>query len=283
MKPDPRFHGRFVEGGAGTKLFVEAIGNPAHPPVLFIHGFSQCRLAWDRQFEVPLAADFYLVRLDIRGHGLSDKPRDAAAYQNGKHWADDIHAVIRALGLKRPVLSGWSYGGYIMCDYVRHYGQEAIGGLNFVAAATELGSDEASMMLGPALLALAPGLLSNNAAESSLALASLVDLLTHGELDPHDFYFFLGFNAAAPPHVRQAMFGRKLDNRDVLRGLKVPVLITHGQEDQLVLTASADFIASHIPHASRVDYPRCGHAPFFEVADQFNRDLAAFARKRLAD
>ena len=279
MKPDPRFHGRFVEGGGGTKLFVEAIGNPANPPILFIHGFSQCRLAWDRQFEVPLAADFYLVRLDLRGHGLSDKPRDAAAYQNGKHWADDIHAVIQALGLKRPALSGWSYGGYIICDYVRHYGQEAIGGLHFVAAVTELGSDEASQMLGPALLALAPALLSNNAAESSLALGSLVDLLTHDELDPHDFYFFLGFNAAVPPLVRQAMFDRKLDNRGVLRGLKVPVLITQGQEDQLVLTAAADFIAGHIPHASRVDYPRCGHAPFFEVADQFNRDLAAFARR----
>ena len=280
MRADPRLNGRFVEGGGGTKVFVEAVGNPTNPSILFIHGFSQCRLAWDRQFEVPLAADFYLVRLDIRGHGLSDKPRDAAAYQNGKHWADDIHAVIRALGLKRPVLSGWSYGGHIMCDYVRHYGQEAIGGLHFVDAATELGSDEASKMLGPALLALAPALLSNNAAESSLALGSFVDLLTHDELDPHDFYFFLGFNAAVPPHVRQAMFDRKLDNRDVLRGLKVPVLITHGQQDQLVLTTSADFIASHIPHASRVDYPRCGHAPFFEVADQFNRDLAAFVRGR---
>jgi len=50
-----------------------------------------------------------------------------------------------------------------------------------------------------------------------------------------------------------------------------------------VLPTASDFIASHISHASRVDYPRCGHAPFFEVADQFNRDLAAFARKRLAD
>jgi non-heme chloroperoxidase len=279
MKPDGRFHGRFVEGGGGTKLFVETIGNPANPAILFIHGFSQCRLAWDRQFESALAADFHLVRLDLRGHGLSDKPREAAAYQNGKHWADDIQAVVRALGLKRPVLSGWSYGGHILCDYVRHCGQEAIGGLNFVDAATELGSDDASKMLGPALLALAPALLSNNAAESSLALGSLVDLLTHDELDPHDFYFFLGFNAAVPPHVRQAMFDRKLANREVLRGLKVPVLITHGREDQLVLTTAADFIATHVPQASRVDYPRCGHAPFFEVADQFNRDLGAFVRR----
>ena len=279
MRADPRFNGRFVEGGGGTKVFVEAVGNPTNPSILFIHGFSQCRLAWDRQFEVPLAADFYLVRLDDRGHGLSDKPRDPAAYQNGKNWADDIHAVIQALSLKRPVLSGWSYGGHIICDYVRHYGQESIGGLNFVAAATELGSDEATKMLGPALLALAPALLSNDAVEASLALGSFVDLLTHEELDPHDFYFFLGLSAAVPSYVRQSLFGRKLDNRDVLKSLKVPVLIMQGREDQLVLTAAADFIASHIPHASRIDYPRCGHAPFFEVADQFNQDLGAFVRR----
>lgn len=279
MKSDPRFNGRFVEGGGGTKVFVEAVGNPGNPPILFIHGFSQCRLAWDRQFESALAADFYLVRLDNRGHGESDKPRDPAAYQNGKHWADDIQAVIKALGLTRPVLSGWSYGGYIMCDYVRHYGQEAIGGLNFVNAATELGSDEATKMLGPGLLALAPALLSNDANESTVALQSLVDLLTHDRLAPSDFYFFLGFNAAVPPYVRQALFERKLDNRDVLKSLKVPVLIMQGQEDLLVLPACADFIASHVSHASRVDYPRCGHAPFFEVADRFNRDLGAFARR----
>ena len=279
MKTDPRFNGRFVEGGGGIKLFVETTGNPANPSILFIHGFSQCRLSWDRQFESALAGDFYLVRMDNRGHGMSDKPRDPAAYQNGKNWADDIHAVIKALGLNRPVLSGWSYGGYIISDYVRHYGQEAIGGLNFVDAVTELGSDDASKMLGPALLALAPALLSNDAVESSLALGSFIDLVTHDELEPHDFYFLLGFNAAVPSYVRQALFGRKLDNRDVLKSLKVPVLITQGQEDQLVLTVAADFIASHIPHASRIDYPRCGHAPFFEVADQFNRDLGAFVRR----
>jgi pimeloyl-ACP methyl ester carboxylesterase len=47
-----------------------------------------------------------LVALDLRGHGLSDKPRDG--YSDSKLWADDIHAVIRELNLARPVPSGWS-------------------------------------------------------------------------------------------------------------------------------------------------------------------------------
>ena len=54
--------------------------------------------------------------MDIRGHGLSDKPRDV--YGDSKLWADDVHAVITTLGLHTPVLSGWSYGGVITSDYV---------------------------------------------------------------------------------------------------------------------------------------------------------------------
>ena len=56
-----------------------------------------------------------MVRLDPRGHGLSDKLADPAAFQDGKIWAEDIRPVISALRLSRPVLAGWSYGGFIIC------------------------------------------------------------------------------------------------------------------------------------------------------------------------
>ncbi len=68
-----------------------------------------------------LADTFRLVALDLRGHGLSDKPLDG--YADSKMWADDIHAVIRALRLDHPVLCGWSYGALVILDYIRHYGE----------------------------------------------------------------------------------------------------------------------------------------------------------------
>src|SRR5713226_7977069 len=102
-----------VTGGGGIQLHVEETGNPDGRPILFIHGFSQCRLAWGKQLNSDLANDFRLVAMDIRGHGLSAKPRDA--YGDAKLWADDVHAVIGVLGLDRPILSGWSYGGVIIC------------------------------------------------------------------------------------------------------------------------------------------------------------------------
>jgi pimeloyl-ACP methyl ester carboxylesterase len=41
----------------------------------------------------------------------------------------------RALALERPILVGWSYGGYVICDYLRKFGDRDLGGIVFVAAA----------------------------------------------------------------------------------------------------------------------------------------------------
>jgi non-heme chloroperoxidase len=97
-----------VTGGAGVTLHVEETGNPAGHPVLFVHGLSQCRLAWDRQLRSGLGRDLRLVAMDLRGHGLSEKTRDA--YGDPSAWAADIHTVVTELGMERPILCAWSYG-----------------------------------------------------------------------------------------------------------------------------------------------------------------------------
>ncbi len=68
------------------------------------------------------------------------------------------------------------------------------------------------------------------------------------------------------------------DDGEMILSFEVPSLILQGREDCIVLSASSDNIARHIPHVSRVDYNHCGHVPFVEVAEQFNRDTAAFMR-----
>jgi pimeloyl-ACP methyl ester carboxylesterase len=75
--------------------------------------------------------------------------------------------VISALRLNKPILAGWSYGGFIICDYIRHYGQENLGGLIFVAAATEMGRDEANTLYGAEFLQLVPGFFSTDYATFS--------------------------------------------------------------------------------------------------------------------
>ena len=82
-----------ITGGGGVQVHVVETGNQRGRPIVFIHGVSQCSLQWSRQLDSSLVEDHRLVALDMRGHGLSDKPR--VGYDDSKQWADDLNAVSR--------------------------------------------------------------------------------------------------------------------------------------------------------------------------------------------
>lgn len=265
-----------IVGGGGVALNVLEAGSPGAPSVIFIHGFSQNALAWTRQLDSDLADDLHLVALDIRGHGDSDKPRDA--YADSRLWADDIQAVIDGLGLARPVLSGWSYGGLVICDYLAAYGESQLGGVNFVSAITRVG-EPVFQYLDPDFIALVPGFYSNDVAESTIALKAFMGLCTAQPVDPRDYFMFLGYNTIVPPYVREGLFARKLEYDALLAKLSLPALITHGASDRIVLEKMARHTAERVRHAQLSIYEGTGHAVFWEDADRFNRELRAFVMK----
>ena len=262
-----------VIGGGGIQLHVEETGNPQGKPILFIHGFSQCRLCWNKQMKSDLANEFRLVTLDNRGHGLSEKPQDE--YGDTQLWAEDIQAVITTLGLDHPVLTGWSYGGEIICDYLRHYGEEHISGLNFVGAISKLG-EPVFPFLSQEFLALADGFFSNVVEESVAALQKFMRLCVHEEPTIEDFYFFLGYNTIVPPYVRAGLFGRTIENDDIIAQISKPVLITHGEDDAIVLLEMAKFHETKISQAQISYYPGAGHATFWENPERFNAEIRSF-------
>ena len=263
-----------IPSSDGTRLYVQETGNPSGRPVLFIHGYSQCRLAWNKQLHSNLADDLRLVVMDIRGHGLSDKPVDA--YVDSRLWADDIQAVIQALNLKQPILSGWSYGGVIICDYIQFYGEDQIGGTHLVSAVTRLG-EPVMPFLGKAFVDCIPGFFSTDAETSSKALQTFMHICAYGEPKPEDYYFFLGYNTIVPPYVRQGLFSRTLNYDDLLTRLRKPVLITHGVKDEIVLHQMSEHNAHLLPGARFSSYPDVGHAPFWEATERFNQELCEFA------
>jgi pimeloyl-ACP methyl ester carboxylesterase len=264
-----------VSGGGRLQLHVRETGNPNGKPILFIHGFSQCRLAWNKQMHSDLANDFRLLALDIRGHGLSEKPRDV--YGDSKLWADDVHAVIAALGLDKPVLSGWSYGGVIMSDYVNAYGEDQIAGTNWVGAVSRLGDPLLQAgFIGTDFLSLAPSFFSDSVEESVTALQKFMRLCVHAEPSPEDFYFFLGYNVIVPPHVRLGLFSRHLNNDPVIAKMRKPMLLSYGEQDAIVLLSMGQHIARLAKHAKLSVYPSVGHAPFWEAPERFNRELREF-------
>jgi pimeloyl-ACP methyl ester carboxylesterase len=266
-----------VKGAAGVKLHVREHGNSAGIPILLIHGWSQSHLCWSKQYGSSLANDARIVALDLRGHGMSDAPAEIDQYTDGDKWADDIAAVIDQLALDRPVLVGWSYGGYIISDYVRRNGQSKIAGINFVAAAVVLNRKVFGTLVGPGFLENAPGACQDDLPTNIAAIRRLLRACVVKPVSEDDFEEILAFNMVVRPNVRGALLQRELDFASLLEGITVPVLVTHGRSDTLVLPAMADYILNHCKTAEVSWYEGVGHAPFLEEPLRFNTELKRFA------
>ena len=263
-----------IIGGGGARLHLVEAGDSRGPSILFLHGCSQSWLTWDRQLRSELVRRHRLVAMDLRGHGSSDRPPDG--YGDSRLWAADIDAAIRELELDQPILCGWSYGPLVILDYIRHYGEERIGGIHLVGAVTKLGTDAAAAAISTEFLALLPRLFSSDVGEGVSGLESLLHLCFAREPEAPDLYTMLGFGVSVPPSVRQALLTRVVDNDDLLPSIAKPVLITHGALDAVV---RPEVVARHragLPHAEVDIMAGAGHAAFWDDAARFNQRLGAF-------
>ena len=266
-----------VKGAAGVKLHVREYGKSTGVPILIIHGWSQSHLCWSKQYESALKDDARIVALDLRGHGMSDAPAEIDQYTDGDKWADDIAAVIDQLALDRPILVGWSYAGYIISDYVRRKGQDKIAGINFVAAAVVLSQKAFGTLVGPGFLENAPGACQDDLPTNIAAMRRFLRACFVKPVSQDNFEEILAFNMVIKPRVRGALIRRELDFASLLEGITVPVLVTHGRSDTVVLPAMADYILKHCNSAEQSWYEGVGHAPFLEEPLRFNTELKRFA------
>lgn len=266
-----------VDGGGGVRLRVCEWGSASGRPILFIHGWSQNLRCWQMQYESATLKNFRLVALDLRGHGESDAPARADAYSNGDLWADDIAAIIRELGLSKPILVGWSYGGFIVADYLRKYGEQQIAGIVFVGAAVVLGSKAFGTLIGPGFLANAPAACDPDPATHQAAIDRFLQAAVVKPVPQETLDAVREFILMVSPQVRGFLIQRELDFTGVLERLTVPVLLMHGRADTVVLPAMSEYILEHCRSAKVSWFEGVGHAPFVEDPERFNSELARFA------
>ena len=278
-EPTGRMKTHDVEGGGGVRLHVREWGKADGPPVVFIHGWSQNHLCWDKQYESALRDEFRLVAFDLRGHGMSEAPAGPGPYTDDRLWADDLAAVIGRLDVERAVLVGWSYGAFVICDYIRAYGQDRVAAINFVEGVVKLGEAAFGTLIGPGFLDHFADATADDLPTNIRGMRGFVRACLAKPVAAEDLETALCWNMAVAPQVRASLGAREIDDDDVLRGLDVPLLVTQGRSDTVVLPAMAEHILATCPAAEASWYDGVGHVPHLEEPGRFNRELAALTRR----
>lgn len=260
-----RFHE--VNAADGTPLNVVETGNVDAPALLLLHGFSQSYLSFHLQLhDTELTERFRVVAFDLRGHGGSGKPWLREAYAGHRPWADDVHRVIETLKLDKPVIVGWSFGGYVAMDYIREYGAGSIAAL--VLTGSHAG-----------LIARSDGPRTRYVGDLDMAIRNAREFMQLMSAKPvSDDMLDRGTYAHVmmPAYVRNAMIDKRLDNTDMLTSLSVRTLVILGDQDASLPATPIQGILEVNRNITIKTLSGVGHSAFIEDAVSFNRELAQF-------
>jgi len=114
---------RSEEAADATAISVDD-GGSGGIPVIFVHSLAGNALQWSSQLK-HLRKERRAIALDLRGHGLSESPRNGEYSINSL--AEDIEAVADASGLQRFILVGHSLGATVSIDYAGRYPEKVAG------------------------------------------------------------------------------------------------------------------------------------------------------------
>jgi len=249
------------------RLYVEQAGSGN--PIVFIHGFGADSRVWDCQFEA-FARRNHVIRIDLRGHGMSDVP-DGKAYS----YAEDLNRLLEQLHIPQACIIGQSLGGGIALEFALAYPQKTsslvlvdstLDGYTWSTEWTEswtpiyrefaIAGANAAL---PKLLAhplFAPGF------RQSALKARLSDILAG-----YSGWHILNEDPVIesdPPAIQ------------LLEKIQAPTLILVGELDLPDFHAISDILEKKIPNAQKVELDDVGHVLPMEAPEACNRIILNF-------
>src|SRR6185437_8577700 len=107
---------------ANVDLAYDVSGASQNPTLLLVHGFPHDRTLWAPQMHA-LSAVYQCVTVDLRGFGESS----SAPPYSMDQYADDLAALLDAIGVRRAVIAGISMGGYVAFAMWRRHAARVTG------------------------------------------------------------------------------------------------------------------------------------------------------------
>ena len=267
--------GSFIRLTDGVTHY-ELCGSENGQPVILVHGFSTPYFIFDTTFEFLVKAGFRVLRYDLFGRGLSDRP----------HVDYNIHLFVRqlkdlldTLGIKQINLVGLSMGGPITAafisenpDYViRHVLIDPAG-----AKRVELPSVLEALKI-PVLGELAFGLFGS----VSLVKGIASDMLNQEAVEHFQNQYkvqmqYKGFKSAILSTIRNGMLESFYETYVRVGDLKKPTLLFWGRQDKTVPFEYSQAVTQAIPHTEFHVIENCGHIPHYEKPEVVNPILLEF-------
>ena len=265
----------------GTEIFYKDWGSDSAQPIVFSHGWPLSADDWDTQMMFFLAHGYRVVAHDRRGHGRSTQVDDG---HDMDHYADDLAAVVTHLDLHDAIHIGHSTGGGEVAHYLARHGEDR-------AAKAVL------------ISAVPPLMVQTDANPGGLPKTVFDDLQNQTATRRSAFYRdlasgpFYGFNrpgvepseAVIQNWWRQGMMGgakahydgivafSQTDFTGDLQQITIPVLVMHGDDDQIVPYAdSGPLTASLLKNGTLKTYQGYPHGMPTTQAETINADILAF-------
>ena len=267
----------------GAQIFYKAWGDKNAQPVVFHHGWPLSGDEWDSQLLFFLSHGYRVIAPDRRGHGRSSQTDTGNEMDT---YASDVAELVKALDLKNAVHVGHSTGG----GEVAHYVARAEPGR--VAKAVLIGA------VPPIMLKTAsnPGGLPLEVFDGFRAALAANRAQFFIDVPSGPFYGFNRPGANVSQGLidnwwRQGMMGgakaqyecikafSETDFTEDLKAIDVPVLIMHGEDDQVVpIDDSAKLAIKLVKKGTLKTYPGLSHGMAATHPERINADLLAFVR-----
>jgi non-heme chloroperoxidase len=262
----------------GTKIFYKDWGKGQ--PIVFSHGWPLTADDWDGQMLFFGQHGYRVIAHDRRGHGRSSQTWDGNEMNT---YADDLAALFETLDLKDAIMVGHSTGGGEVARYLGRHGSERVAKAALVSAVPPLMLKTEKNPLGQPVAAF--DALRTALAANRPQFYMDITLPFYGYNRPgakisegiRQHWWLQGMMGGMKPHFDCIKAFSETDFTEDLKKTDIPVLVLHGEDDQIVpIAAAGPQSAKLLKHATLKVYPGYPHGMPTTHADQINADLLAF-------